>query len=154
MPYKDPELSKRKTRERKQAWQTRERNKRIAAGFPADSRGRHGNHARGAKSHLWSESKLLDHDGYILIRVGKSHPLADPHGYARESLLVWVSAGNPLPNKNELLHHKSEEKTDDRIENLELKTRGGHNSHHNAIRGRDDKGRFLLDGRTWEELSE
>ena len=52
---------------------------------------------------------------------------------------------------------KNEHKADNRIGNLELKTRPEHNAHHNQERGRDDCGRFKemagreLDGRTWDE---
>src|SRR5581483_2305367 len=122
------------------------------------SRGKHGNHRRGSMHPRWNRGKMLSDDGYVKMRVGIGHPLADRNGYAYEHLVVWVSAGNPLPGQNELLHHKSEDKQDNRIENLELKTRPDHNAHHNAIRGRNDLGQFnpstgaLLDGREWREF--
>lgn len=154
MPYKDPVVAKQKAKERKQTWQERERKKRIAAGLPLDGRGKHGHHARSVKSYLWNDGRLATKQGYVLIRVGRRHPLADPNGYVRESLLVWVSAGNPPPKENELLHHKDENKDDDRIENLELKTKSGHNTHHNKKKKRDSLGRFLPknDGREWNEF--
>jgi hypothetical protein len=88
---------------------------------------------------------MLNEDGYVKIRVGVDHPLADPNGYAYEHLIVWASAGRDLPADDELLHHESEDRTDNRLSNLELMKRSDHNALHLAIRCRDDAGR-LLDG--------
>lgn len=80
----------------------------------------------------WSEKKMLSSDGYVKVRVGKDHPLADPNGYAYEHLLVWVSAGNPRPAKGWLIHHKNEVKTDNRLSNFELKRNDAHGIDHRA----------------------
>lgn len=119
----------------------------------------HGNTKRGAEHHRWNSGRILNEDGYVKVRVGVDHPLADPNGYAYEHLLVWCAAGNSRPRPGETLHHRNEDKADNRIGNLELLTRGEHNAHHNAERGRDGLGRFqpkasgrLLDGRTWDEV--
>lgn len=82
--------------------------------------------------------------GYIRVRVGKNHPLADPNGYAYEHLLVWVSAGHPRPPVGWLLHHANECKGDNRLSNLELLTRAEHNRRHNAERKRGPNGRLLM----------
>ncbi|MBL9047882.1 MAG: HNH endonuclease [Tabrizicola sp.] len=110
-----------------------------------DGRGRHGNHSRGGGHHRWNDTRILSSEGYIKVRVGADHPLADPNGYAYEHLLVWVSAGRPAPEDGELLHHQSEDKTDNRLENLRLMDRSGHGRLHIADRMRDEAGR-LLDG--------
>ena len=123
MPYKDPEKARIKLNERKRRIRTRKKITQFGYN-PGDLRGKHGHHPRGNKCHLWNPGKLFTQDGYVLIRVGITHPLADPNGYAPEHLLVWVSAGNPVPFVNELLHHKDEDRTNNRIENLELKLRG------------------------------
>lgn len=112
---------------------TRERRAKalgVDVGDLPDNRGRHNNHARGARCHRWSEDRMISDHGYVKVRVGKQHPLADPNGYAYEHEIVWVSAGFPLPNPGELLHHKDETKTNNRIENLEVKTRSDHGVHH------------------------
>jgi HNH endonuclease len=109
----------------------------------ADGRGRHGNHRRGSEHYRWNSERMYSSDGYVLVRVGVEHPLADPNGYAYEHLLVWVSAGLPPPGPGELIHHKDEDKSNNRLDNFELLTRGEHNRHHNAERGRDGNGRFL-----------
>lgn len=106
-------------------------------------RGKHGNHARGSSHYRWNQARLMSEHGYVKVRVGVSHPLADPNGYAYEHLLVWVSAGNTAPGQGEILHHENGDKTDNRLENLSRLTRGDHNRHHNEIRGRDSEGHFL-----------
>ncbi len=108
---------------------------------------------RGGAHHRWTEERIVSEHGYIKIRVGKDHPLADPNGYAYEHLVVWCAAGRPRPQKGFLLHHRNEDPSDNRLENLRLMRRGHHNAHHNAQRGRDDRGRFRpKDGRTWDEM--
>lgn len=91
----------------------------------------------------WSDGRSITKDGHVRVRVGKGHPLADPNGYAYEHLLVWVSAGNPRPPPGWLLHHANECKSDNRIGNLELMTKGEHNRFHNVARGRGPDGRLL-----------
>lgn len=80
----------------------------------------------------WSEDRMIAPSGYVKIRVGRSHPLADPNGYAYEHLVVWVSAGLPKPPSGWLLHHRNEVKTDNRLDNLEMKERERHSIHHAA----------------------
>lgn len=90
-------------------------------------RGQHGNHLKGPKHLKWSDKKMVSTTGYIKVRVGKGHPLADPNGYAYEHLVVWVAAGNPRPPKGWLIHHQNGNKHDNRIENLVAVSRGDHN---------------------------
>jgi HNH endonuclease len=78
----------------------------------------------------WNEGKMIASNGYVKVRVGRDHPLADPNGYAYEHLLVWVSAGNPRPPKGWLIHHKNEIKTDNRLSNFELKEKDRHGIDH------------------------
>lgn len=108
------------------------------------SRGRHNKHKKGSNHPRWNNVIISSH-GYRKIRVGVSHPLADPNGYAYEHLLVWVSsiAFYEKPPNGFLIHHKNGDILDNRIENLELKSIGDHNSLHINERGRNEKGQFL-----------
>ena len=151
MPYKDPETAKAKATERRKQRQDRQRGERVAVGLPADGRGKHGNHAKGAAAGRWNTGKIMSPDGYVKVRVGRGHYLADSNGYAYEHLVVWVSAGNERPSAGNILHHINHDKTDNRIENLRLLRIGEHNQHHNDDKPRNQLGQFS-DGRTHDEL--
>ena len=161
MPYKNADKARANALERKRRYNAKKHIEHFGSSA-GDMRGRHGNHAMGPRNGRWNaEKKILSDDGYVKVRVGRDHPLADPNGYAYEHLLVWISAGNPLPGLGELLHHKDENRENNRIGNLELKTRSKHATDHNSERGRDGFGRFLpkragrlLDGREWNEFPE
>ncbi|WP_322067961.1 HNH endonuclease [Burkholderia cenocepacia] len=119
------------------------------------------NTKRGDAHHRWNDGRMLSDDGYVKVRVGTEHPLADANGYAYEHLVVWCAAGNPRPGPGELLHHKNENKADNRYANLELKPRADHSREHTAERQRDSLGRLLphaagrhLGGRTHDEFPE
>lgn len=121
-------------------------------------KGIHDNHPKGSFCHRWNNGKIISSGGYVKLRVGKGHPLADSNGYAYEHLIIWISAGNSKPPKGYLLHHKNEDKTDNRIQNIECIPRVFHNKHHNLSKPKDVLGRFthkkagrVLDGRTRDE---
>lgn len=107
-------------------------------------RGTHGNHAKGAEHYAWNGGRIISTStGYAKIKVGRGHPLADSNGYAYEHLLVWVAAGNPRPTRGTVLHHRNGNKTDNRLENLELLSVSAHHRHHVATMRRDPAtGRF------------
>lgn len=112
----------------------------IAAGV--DMRGRHGNQARGSRNGRWNSGRMLSSHGYVLVRVGHSHPLAFGNGYVYEHHLAWCAAGNAVPGLGEVVHHKNDDKTDNRLENLELVSSSEHMAHHALQRERDELGRF------------
>lgn len=104
--------------------------------------GKHGNHARGVRNGRWnSTGKIISSHGYVKVRVGRDHPLADPNGYAYEHTLVLAAAGILL-GPNHVAHHRNGNKTDNRLANLEVKTRGHHALEHIAERTRDEHGRI------------
>lgn len=100
----------------------------------------------GAANPRWNDGKILSSHGYVMVRVGVTHPCADSKGYAYEHNIVWLSAGKRKPEKNEILHHADEDKTNNRLDNLELITRAEHAALHCIPRNRDRYGRFLPNG--------
>lgn len=137
---RDPE----KARARQARYRMRKKiEKHGAAAADMDMRGRHGNHARAERNGRWNDERVISSHGYVKIRVGRDHPRADPNGYAYEHLLVWLTAGRRPPGPHELIHHQNENKTDNRLSNLQLITRSGHAEHHSAERERGEDGRFL-----------
>ncbi len=125
-----------------------------------DTRGNHGNHARGSAHYRWNAARIKSSHGYVKIRVGPTHPLADPNGYAYEHWIVWYSSGRSALPFGFVIHHKNGDQTDNRIENLEMMTGAEHNRLHNIGRVRDTKGRFVgkkaagseLDGEEHKEV--
>lgn len=90
-----------------------------------DGRGKHGKHNTGRDHARWNDGRILSSQGYVLVRVGKSHPLAHANGYAYEHTLVWVAAGDTLA-EDEMLHHINGDKTDNRWQNLQRMNRSEH----------------------------
>jgi hypothetical protein len=120
---------------------TREQRAR-ALGIPIeqlpDGRGKHGNHARGLQHPRWNpDGRRITDDGYIEVRVGYGHPLADANGWCYEHDLVAVAAIGRFLGPDEVVHHRNEVKTDNRWENLQVVTRAEHNRIHAAVRDRD-----------------
>lgn len=87
---------------------------------------------------------MITTEGYVKVRVGTAHPLADANGYTYEHILIAVAAiGRPLAD-NEIVHHKNENRSDNRWgENLEVITRAEHGALHSAQRERSSTGQFL-----------
>ncbi len=140
---RDPE----KAKARKGRYLERQKVKKYgpsAAG--RDMRGRHGNHATGAANARWAGGRFVTNHGYVAVRVQVDHPHAwgadETVKYAYEHIVVMMERlGRPLA-ENETVHHRNGDKTDNSDENLDLLTRTQHAKHHDAERGRDDRGRF------------
>lgn len=114
----------------------------VAVDQLPDGRGKHGNQPKGKNSSRWNPARIRSSHGYTKVRVGRDHPLADPNGYAYEHLVVWVAAGRPHPRPDETLHHRNEDKADNRLGNLELLSRSAHARCHLLEHGRSADGRF------------
>lgn len=133
--------------EKLRAWKRRRRDEAMVAKYgpyalTQNMSGRHGRHAKATRNGRWNEGRMLSSHGYVLVRVGKGHPLAFGNGYAYEhELVATVALGRPLA-PNETVHHLNGEKTDNRWDNLWVSTRSDHAKVHAEERGRDALGRF------------
>lgn len=68
----------------------------------------------------WRGGRLVASNGYVLIRVGTDHPMADVRGYVYEHRLVMAQVLDRTLATSEIVHHKNEIKTDNRPDNLEV----------------------------------
>lgn len=74
----------------------------------------------GAAHNRWKGGRSVASNGYILVRVGKGHHLADVRGYAYEHRVVAEQKLGRRLRPSELVHHLNSQRTDNRPENLEV----------------------------------
>lgn len=70
---------------------------------------------------------------YIRLRI-LDHPYAGKDGYVYEHRFVMEKALSRFLSPDEVVHHKNEDPTDNRLENLELMTGSDHSSHHHSYK--------------------
>jgi hypothetical protein len=86
----------------------------------------------GAKNPNWKGGRSVTEHGYVLVRVGTRHHLADVRGYAYEHRLVAeVKLGRRL-RANEEVHHRDENPANNDPDNLRIVTRAQHRAEHRA----------------------
>lgn len=71
--------------------------------------------------------RRIDHRGYVRVNV------AGPDKWMYEHRLVMETHLDRRLRYDEHVHHKNEDKADNRIENLELIGRSAHIAHHNRV---------------------
>ena len=81
----------------------------------------------GEKNPRWNGGRHINSQGYVLVRMPQ-HPLSDNRGYVKEHRLIWYEAMGPIPAKAHI-HHINGDKTDNRLENLEMLS----NKKHRAV---------------------
>jgi hypothetical protein len=112
----------------------------------------------GEKNHFWKGGRKTDR-GYTLIHVPK-HPFANKQGYVYEHRLVMEKHLGRYLRPEEVPHHINGNRSDNRIENLQLFDGNGRHSLGAGHIVRGPGGRFigkkaagcLLDGREWKEF--
>lgn len=73
-------------------------------------------------NHNWRGGRVTTQHGYILIRIGVGHPLADCRGYAYEHRVVLSEKLGRLLEKGEKTHHIDGDRKNNNPENLKLVT--------------------------------
>jgi len=91
---------------------------------------------RGAGNHTWKGGRVIEPRGYVLIRVGVGHHLADVRGYAYEHRLVAEKKLGRSLLPDEIAHHDDEHKSNNEPNNIEPVTRAEHRKLHRKL----DKG--------------
>ncbi len=74
----------------------------------------------GEKNGLWKGGRSVASNGYVLIRVGTEHHLADVRGYAYEHRLVAEAKIGRRLTSGEQVHHIDGDKTNNNPANLEV----------------------------------
>lgn len=111
----------------------------LRAGYRSPKKVRH----YGPDHYNWKGGTYLHTSGYIM-EYAPDHPYVNDGYVMQHRLVIERSLGRYLL-PTELVHHINEDKQDNRLENLEIKTRSTHMKHHKApgMAPRDGKGRFI-----------
>lgn len=83
-------------------------------------------HQTGSKNGMWRGGKSIASNGYVLIRVGSEHHLADVRGYAYEHRIVAEKKIRRRLRKGEVVHHLDGDKRNNRPENLAVHSSSAH----------------------------
>jgi hypothetical protein len=97
------------------------------------------NNTIGGEFHSRWKGGVIKKNGRIFVYC-PWHPRASRKkrgkgGYVKRSILVWEAYNGPVP-PGHIIHHKNEIKTDDLIENLELKTNSDHSRYHRKMQSK------------------
>ena len=98
-----------------------------------------GKHNVGAKNGMWRGGRSIASNGYVLIRVGTSHHLADVRGYAYEHRLKAEKKLGRSLRPGEIVHHVDGNKRNNRHSNIEVLPSSAH--HHFLHRSASGQGR-------------
>ena len=85
---------------------------------------------KGEKNPMWNGGKpFVNTQGYVMIKDVKNL-MANCDGRVLEHRLVMSEFLGRSLTKDEVVHHKNHNRSDNRLENLELLSRSNHSKHH------------------------
>ena len=90
---------------------------------------------RAGNNGMWKGGRTGGNGSYVFI-LFPSYPSANKYGYILEHRLVMEKHIGRYLEKSEIVHHKNEIKSDNRIENLILMDKKEHDKYHNLKRSR------------------
>ncbi len=82
--------------------------------------------AKGSRNGNWKGGRSIASNGYVLLRVGTDHHLADVRGYAYEHRVIAEKKMGRRLRLGEIVHHKNGTRTDNRPSNLEVYPSSAH----------------------------
>jgi len=82
----------------------------------------------------WKGGQFVNDEGYVMV-YKPDHPMAYTNGYALEHRLVMAEKLGKMLESHEIVHHKNEDRIDNRKENLTLTSSSGHRGMHEHSRG-------------------
>lgn len=98
---------------------------------------------RGDGHHAWKGGRQTDRGGYVRV-YSPTHPHTDSKGYVLEHRLKMEKKIGRYLTADEVVHHRNDNPSDNRISNLQLfPDNAAHKAHHMKYRKRDKKGRML-----------
>ena len=93
------------------------------------NRGTHGLMGLRSKHPSWKGGRRIDKNGYVRV-YSPNHPRADKPGYVKEHRIVMEKHLNRYLTREEHIHHINGDKTDNRIDNLQIVSSSEHNKVH------------------------
>lgn len=98
----------------------------------------------GASNPQWGGGIRVTHHGYVMVKTGTDHPLADVRGYVYLHQLVVAAAGVDLTGVE--IDHQNGDRRDNRFANLAVRSKSEHSRRHTAERPRGARGRWVRRG--------
>lgn len=80
----------------------------------------------GSKNGFWKGGRSVASNGYVLVRVGVDHRLADVRGYAYEHRVVAERKLGRALRRGEVVHHIDGNKQNNEPDNLEVLASSAH----------------------------
>lgn len=114
--------------------QRRRRSDAAKKAWTPERRAARSEQTKGAGNPFWKGGRTIEPRGYVLVKVGLDHHLADCRGYAYEHRLIAEKKLGRRLTPDEIVHHDDERKSNNAPANLEPLT---HPEHRRLHRKRD-----------------